>query len=75
MGAEPKHGSMAPTGSPAAESGLSAVGKLAQRIVDLPSDEFLELMHKHFEDRRAKAPLLPSEVIDVQAQVDEGRPR
>lgn len=48
---------------------------LVQRIVDLPSDEFLELMHQHFADRRAKAPLLPGEVIDVEAQVHEGSPR
>jgi hypothetical protein len=42
---------------------------LVQRIVDLPSNEFLELMHKHFADRRAKAPLLPGEVIEVEALV------
>jgi hypothetical protein len=73
-GLEPKHGSMAPTGAPAAESG-TAERLLIQRIVDLPSDQFLALMHKHFAEKRLKAPLQPGEVIDVEAQVHEERPR
>jgi hypothetical protein len=32
--------------------------------VDLPSEQFLQLMHQHFAARRP----LPSEVIDVSAQ-------
>ena len=56
-------------------TGLSAVGNLAQRIVDLPGNQFMALMHEHFADHRAKAPLLPGEMIDVEAQVHEGRPR
>ena len=47
---------------------------LVQRIVDLPSDEFLDLMHQHFADRRAKAPLLPSEVIDVEGRLTKAAP-
>lgn len=74
IGLEPKQGSMAPTGAPPPESG-TAERLLIQRIVDLPSDRFLALMHQHFADRRAKAPLLPGEVIDVEAQVHEGSPR
>jgi len=58
MGVEPKHGSMAPTGTPAAESG-SAVTKLYQRIVELPKGEFLPLLHqmyrKEYELHRYKA--------------------
>jgi hypothetical protein len=60
------------TGAPVAESGTEKL--LIQRIVDLPSNQFLELLHKHYADRRAKAPLQPGEVIDVEAQVHEGRP-
>jgi len=73
MGLEPKHGSMVPTGAPAAESGTEKL--VIQRIVDLPSDQFLALMHEHFAEKRLKAPLQPGEVIDVEAQVHEGRPR
>jgi hypothetical protein len=72
MGVEPKQGSMVPTAAPAADTGTERM--LVQRIVDLPSDEFLELMHKHFADRRAKAPLLPGEVIDVEARVTKAAP-
>jgi hypothetical protein len=43
--------------------------------VDLPGNQFVALMHEHFVDRRAKASLLPGEVIDVEAQVHEGSPR
>jgi hypothetical protein len=35
----------------------------------------LELLHKHFADKRAKAPVPMGEVIDVEAQMDEGSPR
>jgi hypothetical protein len=42
--------------------------------VDLPSDEFLELMHKHFADKRLKAPLQPGEAIDVEARVTKAAP-
>jgi hypothetical protein len=73
MGLEPKQGSMAPAEDAAAETGTERL--LVQRIVDLPSNQFLELLHKHYADRRAKAPLQPGEVIDVEAQVHEGRPR
>jgi hypothetical protein len=41
------------------------VGKLAQRIVDLPGNQFMALMHEHFADRRAKAPLLPGLILGV----------
>jgi hypothetical protein len=61
------------TGAPVAESGTEKL--LIQRIVDLPSDQFLELMHQHFAEKRLKAPLQPGEVIDVEAQAHEGRPR
>jgi hypothetical protein len=72
MGLEPKHGSMAPTGSPAAESGTEKL--VIQRIVELPHEQFMELMHKHFADRWAKGPLLPGEVIDVEARVTKAAP-
>jgi hypothetical protein len=67
MGLEPKQGSMAPPGAPAPESGIEKL--VVQRIVGLPSDQFLELMHQHFADKRLKAPLQPGEVIDVEATV------
>jgi hypothetical protein len=72
MGIEPKRGSMAPTGAPAAESGTEKL--VIQRIVDLPSDQFLGLMHRHFAEKRLKAPLQPGEVIDVEAQVQRAVP-
>lgn len=56
-------------GAPATESGTEKL--VIQRIVDLPSDQFLELMHQHFAEKRMKAPLQPGEVIDVEAQVHE----
>jgi hypothetical protein len=65
MGVEPKQGSMVPTAAPAADTGTERM--LVQRIVDLPSDEFLGLMHQHFAEKRLKAPLQPGEVIDVEA--------
>jgi hypothetical protein len=44
-----------------------------QKLVELPSDDFLAVMHRHFEDRRAKAPLQPGEVIEVQAVMNNAR--
>ena len=68
MGVEPKHGSMAPTGTPAAESGSDM--KLAiKRIVELPKEEFLPLLHemyrKEYELHRYKAEAAPSAVPRV----------
>jgi hypothetical protein len=55
-------------------TGLSAVGKLAQRIVDLPGNQFMALMHEHFADCRAKAPLLPGLILGgVQRRWRAGR--
>jgi hypothetical protein len=42
--------------------------------VDLPSDQFLALMHQHFAEKRLKAPLQPGEVIDVEAQMTRAAP-
>src|SRR4030095_6792594 len=54
MGLEPKQGSMGPTAAPGADTGTERM--LVQRIVDLPSDQFLELLHQHFAEKRLKAP-------------------
>jgi hypothetical protein len=43
--------------------------------MNLPSDQFMALMHQYYAERRLKAPLQPGEVIEVEAQVHEGRPR
>jgi hypothetical protein len=68
LGLEPKHGSMIPNAAPAGETGTTLERAFIQKIVDLPSDDFLAVMHRHFEDRRAKAPLQPGEVIDIEAR-------
>ena len=58
MGVEPKQGSMGPTAAPAADTGTEKL--LIQRIVELPSDEFLELLHQNFADHRGKHPCCPA---------------
>jgi len=80
LGVEPRHGSMAPTGAPAAESG-PVVAKLVERIVQLPTDEFLPLLHdmfrKQYELNKHKAPRAFPPVIDVRArrvEPENGKP-
>jgi hypothetical protein len=70
MGLEPKLGSMAPAGG--GESAGGAVEDLARRIVELPTEQFLPLLHnmfrKQYELHKDQAPRVFPPVIDVRAR-------
>src|SRR5437667_2496452 len=70
MGLEPKLGSMAPAGG--GESAGGAVEDLARRIVELPTEQFLPLLHdmyrEQYELNKHKAPRCFPTVSDVQAR-------
>lgn len=70
MGLEPKRGSMAPAGG--GEPAGGAVEELARRIVELPSEQFLPLLHnmfrKQYELHKDQAPRAFQPVIDVRAR-------
>ena len=70
LGVELKMGSMAPA-APRAErggAGVERVGRLVERIVELPKEEFLPLLHEIFSKQRARAPLLEGPIIGGRAR-------
>jgi len=69
LGVEPKMGPMAPA-APRAErrAGVERVGRLVERIVELPKEEFLPLLHEIFSKQRARAPLLEGPIIGGRAR-------
>src|SRR5438093_10251931 len=71
MGLEPKLGSMAPADGGASAAG-GAVEELARRIVELPTEQFLPLLHnmfrKQYELHKDQAPPTFPPVIDVRAR-------
>jgi hypothetical protein len=70
MGLERKLGSMAPGGGQPGEggAGLERMARLVERIVELPKEEFLPLLHQMFHEKRAKAPFPGGPVIEGQAR-------
>jgi len=73
LGLEGRAGSMAPAGAQFPGTGPAVERAFVQKLVELPSDAFVGLLHRHFEDRRAKAPLQHGEVIEVEAVVRNAR--
>src|SRR4030095_4959511 len=71
MGLEPKRGSMSPAGAPAPDSGPNERA-LVQRFLDLPSDQFLEVVHRHYAKHPARTP--PPEPIGPIIDVESGSP-
>ena len=77
MGLEPKLGSMVPAG----ESDQDGVEALARRIVALPKEEYLPLLHdmyrKQYELNKHRAPRVFPPVSDVGArrvEPENGKP-